>query len=218
VRVYLHQYGFVVFILKGKVKGVPGRIFNLAKSRKTVRKFSSSSVDWNELVIALKTACQAPSGANSQPWRFLIVTDSLKKKKIRQACERGEKEFYSKVSGDLKKWLLSRSLDWKKPFLEEAPLLVLIFSEEKAPYSTRSVWLAIGYILLVIEALGFGTLTYTPSITKGAFNELDIPENFRLEVILPIGFSVDEKKKEPKFNFDEMTYINSWGCKPSQID
>lgn len=195
-----------------------GYIFNLAKSRKTVRKFSSSSVDWNEVVIALKTACQAPSGANSQPWRFLIIADRFRKKKIRQACEQGEKEFYSKVTGEFKKWLHSRSLDWNKPFLEEAPLLALIFSEKKAPYSTQSVWLSIGYILLVIEELGLGTVTYTPSITKGVFDVLDVPDNFRLEVILPIGFSAEEKPKEPKFEFDKMTYINSWGCNPDLTD
>lgn len=142
----------------------------------------------------------------------------MRKKKIRQACEHGEKEFYSKVNGEFKKWLNSRSLDWKKPFLKEAPLFVLIFSEKKAPYSTQSVWLGVGYILLVIEELGLGTITYTPSITKGVLDVVDIPENFRLEVILPIGFSSDEKTKEPKFEFDKMTYINSWGCKPDLTD
>jgi len=121
------------------------------------------------------------------------VTDPQIKRRIRKACEQGEKEFYSQVKGELREWLLRRGLNWRKPFLEEAPLLTLIFSEKKAPYSIQSVWLAVGYVLLVIEELGLGTVTYTPSITKGVLDVLAVPEDFRLEVILPVGFSADEK-------------------------
>jgi nitroreductase len=162
----------------------------------------------------MKTACQAPSGANSQPWRFLIIADKLKKKQIREACEQGEKEFYSQVNGEFKIWLHNRGLDWQKPFLEDAPLLVLIFSEKQAPYSIQSVWLATGYILLMIEELGLGTVTYTPSITEGVLDILDIPQNYSLEAILPIGYSAENKTKEPKKEYSEVTYINSWGSSP----
>jgi nitroreductase len=189
-------------------------IYNLAKRRKTIRKFSSRPVDWKDVIIAIKSACQAPSGANSQPWRFLIVTDRQTKRRIRKACEQGEKEFYSKVKDELREWLLGRGLTWRKPFLEEAPLLTLIFSEKKAPYSIQSVWLAIGYILLVIEELGLGTATYTPSFTKDVLDVLDVPEDFRLEVILPIGFSADEKTKEKRLKIDDVMFVNSWGCSP----
>ena len=94
-----------------------GYIYDLAKRRKTVRKFSSHPVDWKEIIIAIRSACQAPSGANSQPWRFVIVTDSEIKKTIRKVCEESEKEFYSKVNGGLREWLLRKELNWKKPFL-----------------------------------------------------------------------------------------------------
>ena len=189
-------------------------IYDLAKRRKTIRKFSSRPVDWKDVIISIRSACQAPSGANSQPWRFLIVTDTETKKRIRKACEEGEKEFYSNVNGELREWLLRRDLNWRKPFLEEAPLLTLIFSEKKAPYSIQSTWLAIGYILLVIEELGLGTVTYTPSITKSVLKALDVPKDYRLEAILPMGFSADAKTKEQRFELDEVTYINSWGRSP----
>lgn len=202
------------FIVNGGENRVTEYIYNLAKRRKTVRKFSSRPVDWKEVIIAIKAACQAPSGANSQPWRFLIVTDTETKRRIRKACEQGEKEFYSKVNSELREWLLRRGLNWRKPFLEEAPLLTLIFSEKNAPYSIQSTWLAIGYILLVIEELGLGTVTYTPSITKGVLDVIDVPEDYRLEAILPIGFSADEKTKEQRFKLDEVTYLNSWGRSP----
>ena len=144
----------------------------------------------------------------------MIVTDPQIKRSIRRACEQGEKEFYSQVNGELREWLLRRGLNWRKPFLEEAPLLTLIFSAKKAPYSIQSVWLAVGYVLLVLEALGLGTVTYTPATTTGVLDLLDVPEDFRLEVILPIGFSADEKTKEQKVNPEEVTYINAWGSSP----
>jgi len=186
-------------------------VFELAKRRKTVRRFSSDSVNIRDILLALEVACQAPSGANAQPWRFVIVTDPKKKKRIREECEKGEREFYSNIKGELKEWLLSKGFSWKKPFLEEAPILVLVFSEKKAPHSAHSVWLAIGYILLALEELRLGTVTYTPSDPKGASDEVNAPKEYRLEAILPIGVSADEKLKEPRLGVREVSFLNSWG-------
>jgi len=186
-------------------------ILDLATRRKTVRSFSSSHVKLKEVLAALEVACQAPSGANYQPWRFVIITDPQTKRRIREACERAERDFYSSVEGELREWLLEREFSWRKPFLEEAPLLVLVLSETKAPYSTESVWLAIGYFLLALEELGLGTVTYTPSTTRGVLEVVDVPEGLRLEAILPIGISADEKPKEPRLGLDEVSSLNRWG-------
>jgi nitroreductase len=186
-------------------------ILDTAKRRKTVRSFSKKPLDLNLVLVALEAACQAPSGANFQPWKFMIITSSHIKKKVRKICEQGEKRFYSQVKGDLRDWLLKRDFDWKKPFLEEAPVLLLVLSETRAPYSTQSVWLAIGYILLVLEELGLGTVTYTPSDSKALQEEVGIPDEYSLEVILPLGLSQDDKTKEPRLSVDEVTYLNSWG-------
>jgi len=184
---------------------------DLARRRKTVRRFSSDPVDLDDVLLALEAASQAPSGANFQPWRFVIVTDSDVRRRIREACERGERDFYSHVRGELRKWLLARGLSWRKPFLEEAPLLVLVLSEVEAPYSRESVWLAMGYALLALEELGLGTLTYTPSSTKGVLDEVEAPDGFRLEAILPIGVPADEKPKEPRRGLHAVSYLNVWG-------
>ena len=176
-----------------------------------MRGFSSKAINFKYVLIALDIACQAPSGANFQPWRFVIITDANIKRRIRDVCERIEKKFYLNVKGELRKWLPMRGLSWKKPFLEEAPILVLVLSEKKAPYSTQSVWLAIGYILRTLEELSLNTVTYTPSISERVLSEVGIPDKFRLEAILPIGISTDEKSKEPRFSLDKVTYANFWG-------
>lgn len=188
-----------------------GRILELARRRRTARRFSPEPVDLGDVLSALEAACQSPSGANWQPWRFVIVTDPDARRRIREACERGEREFYSSVDGELRRWLLERGFSWRKPFLEEAPLLVLVLSDTVAPYPTQSVWLAIGYVLLALEEHGLATVTYTPSRTKGVLDEVDAPEGFNLEAILPIGVSGDERPKEPRIGLDEVSYLNSWG-------
>jgi len=185
-------------------------IRDLASRRKTIRRFSPDPVDLDQVLLALEAACQAPSGANYQPWRFVIVTDSNVRRRIREACERGERDFYSRVRGELREWLLAKGLSWRKPFLEDAPLLVLVLSEVEAPYSKESVWLATGYVMLALEELGLGTLTYTPSSTKGVLDEVEAPDGFRLEAILPIGVPADEKPKEPRRELHEVSYLNVW--------
>jgi len=192
---------------------VTSLILDLAKRRRTVRTFSSTPVDLDleDIFAALEAACQAPSGANSQPWRFIIITDPQIKMRIRKVCEHVEKQFYSAMKGELKEWLLSRGLSWRKPFLEDAPILVLVLSQTKAPYSSESVWLAIGYILLALEELGLGTVTYTPPNPEVVADELNVPNGFSLEAILPIGISADEKPKEPRLKLEEVTYVDSWG-------
>jgi len=199
-------------------KKLNSSVLDLAKRRKTVRRFSSDPVDLRDILVALEASCQAPSGANYQPWRFLIVTDPGIKRRVRQVCESGEREFYSNLRGKLKKWLLSKGLSWNKAFLEGAPFLILVFSDSKAPYSIQSVWLAIGYILLALEELGLSTVPYTPSITKTIQDEIGIPDGFRLEAILPVGVSADEKPKEPRLGIHEVSYMNLWGKRLNSAD
>lgn len=173
-------------------------ILGLAETRKTARSFAEKIVNIEDVKLALRAGAQAPSGANYQPWRFQIITDSAVKKKIRIASEEGEKDFYSKVSGDWAEWLDSKSINWCKPFLEEAPILVTVHSQRKAPYATESTWLAIGYILLALEELKLSTVTYTPSNPKKVEEVLRSPSEYRLETILPIGYSNDAKPKEER--------------------
>ena len=61
--------------------------------RRTVRDFSSKEVPFEIIKNAVKSASSAPSGANKQPWHFVIVKDPKVKIKIRNAAEEEEKNF-----------------------------------------------------------------------------------------------------------------------------
>ncbi|MBD3207273.1 nitroreductase family protein [Candidatus Bathyarchaeota archaeon] len=183
------------------------KILELAKSRKTVRKFKEKEVPLDQVKKVLEVATQAPSGANYQGWRFIVISKPELKRKIRLASEAGETEFYKKVSGDWSDWLSDSKISSNKPYLEHAPTLIAVLGRNDVPYSSESVWLSIGYMLLALEELGLSTVTYTPSDVKLVEKELPIPNSYRLEAILPIGYSDDEKQKEPRENLDKILEI-----------
>jgi iodotyrosine deiodinase len=187
------------------------RILSLARARRSVRRYSREPVDLEDVLYALEAASQAPSGSNRQPWRFMIVTDPEVKVRIREASESCERKFYACVSGELGRWLAGKGLSWSKPFLEEASVLVLVFSEMSAPYHKESVWLATGYVLLALKERGLETLTYTPSDAKRVAESVEAPTGFSLEAVLPIGFSLDSDEKETRRKVGEVTFLNRWG-------
>ena len=179
----------------------------LAHSRKTVRRFSREPVDIDKIMQVVEVAGEAPSGANYQGWRFSVILDPDIKRRIREASEEGEKAFYERVSGDWKEWLNKKKLSHGKPYLDNAPALLVVFARNNVPYSTESVWLAIGYMLLALEELGLATVTYTPSDTKLVENVIEVPKDYRLETILPIGLPSGDEPKQPRESVDSLVKI-----------
>jgi len=182
----------------------------MATRRQTTRIFSSNPVSLDDVLYCIRAAVQAPSGANRQPWRFVVVDDPVMKEKVRAACEEQEKRLHESAEASLKEWFKSKNITWEKPFLTVAPVLLAIFSDQKMPYATESTWLAIGYIVLALEERSLSTLTYTPSYPQNIESVFDAPEDYKLETILPIGHSADLKPKEERRPFQSFIYWNVW--------
>ena len=191
-------------------------LLNAMKTRRSVRDFSSRPVSEEIIHNCIKTAVYAPSGANKQPWHFVIVKDPKIKKEIRIAAEAEEKEFYSHRA--TKEWLEDLNqfgTDWHKPFLETAPYLIVIFKEiidkhgdesRKNYYVNESVGIAAGFLLTAIHNAGLASLTHTPSPMKFLQEILNRPENERAFLLIPVGYPADEAEvpvidKKP---FDEV--------------
>ena len=185
-------------------------LLKLATDRKTVRKFKQDMLPDEDIRRVLEIVCQAPSGSNSQPWRFLIIDDPDIKTRIRQAAEEGEKAFYKSIGEEKRNKYKAMGNSWKKPMLEEAPVLIAVVADKTAPNFKPSVWLSIGYMVLALEAVGISSVTYTPSDHKKVGEALSIPKGFQLESILPIGYSNDPQKKETRKALTEVTYKNQW--------
>jgi nitroreductase len=177
-------------------------LHRLLRKRRTVRDFSTRAVPREIIEECLLAAGTAPSGANQQPWHFVVVTDPALKKRIRDAAEEEEREFYGGRAPD--EWLEALShlgTDEHKPFLEEAPYLIVIFaqnhgvhedgSKTKHYYVTESVGIATGLLIAAVHNAGLVSLTHTPS-PMGFLNEiLGRPAHERPFLILVVGYPKD---------------------------
>ncbi len=172
--------------------------YDLLRTRRTVRDFSSESVPREVIEVALRVAGTAPNGANLQPWHFVVVTDPSLKREIRQAAEVEEREFYQRRAPP--EWLAALELlgtDADKPFLEAAPYLIAIFGEVyglledgrkvKNYYVNESVGIATGMLIAALHRAGLATLTHTPSPMKFLNGILRRPDNERPFLLLVVG-------------------------------
>lgn len=175
--------------------------FELLNRRRTVRDYSERDMPFELIEKAIATAGTAPSGANMQPWRFVVVRDPEVKKKIREAAEKEEHESYHKRMSE--KWLRRLAVlgtDEYKPFLEIAPYLIVVFritqveedgETEPTYYSQESVGIAVGMLLAALHNMGLATLTHTPSPMKFLQEILGRPKNEVPFVLIPVGHPAD---------------------------
>lgn len=189
-------------------------LLEVARGRKTVRRFRPQIPPREDVLYALEVAKEAPSGRNAQPWHFLLVDDRELKGEIRAACEAAERAFYAKVSGEWREWLRERGFSPEKPFLTQAPYLILVFGRATAPYWFQSVWLAMGYLLLALEERGLGTVTYTPPDPRAIAVLVGASPGYKLQTILPVGYPDDPKPKYPRKDLREVVSFNRFPPDP----
>jgi iodotyrosine deiodinase len=170
-------------------------------SRRSVRFFSSEPVPFELIENAIRCASLAPSGANQQPWTFVVVKDPEIKRKIRHAAEAEERESYEhRMPADWLEALAPLGTDWHKEFLETAPYLIVVFRIDfgltqtaqgemrtKHYYVQESVGIATGFLLAALHMSGLATLTHTPSPMGFLSSILDRPKNERPFVLIPVG-------------------------------
>ncbi len=193
--------------------------FELLNSRRTVREYSSRQVPIELIQKCIETAGTAPSGANLQPWRFVVVQDAGVKRKIREAAEKEEAESYQHRMSE--KWLRRLAplgTNEHKPFLEVAPFLIVVFritsfvedgETEPTYYSQESVGIAVGMLLAALHNAGLATLTHTPSPMKFLQEILGRPKNEVPFVLIPVGYPAENAqmpdiKRKP---FDEIMQV-----------
>lgn len=173
--------------------------FNKIKTRRTIRDFSSKEIPEEILENAIKSAGRAPSGANQQPWHFVMVSNKKIKKSIRDAAEKEEQTFYTKRAP--KEWLNALrhiGTDANKPHLEKAPYLIIVFAERysinkklekiKNYYVSESVGIATGFLITALHFAGLVTLTHTPSPMKFLNKILNRPSNESAYLIIAVGY------------------------------
>ena len=175
----------------------------LMRTRRSVRHFSSEPVPWELIENALKTAATAPSGANQQPWTFVLVSDPEVKRRLREGAEAEEHEFYERRATP--EWLEAIApigTDWIKTHITDAPYVIVVFEQAWRPgddgekikhyYVRESVGIAVGFLLAALQAAGLCALTHTPSPMRFLGEILGRPENERPFILIPVGYPAED--------------------------
>ena len=168
------------------------------RRRRTTRHFSDRPVPRTVIETCVEAAGTAPSGANLQPWHFVIVSDLGLKREIRVAAERAEAEFYKNAPAEWLAALASLGTDAHKPYLETAPYLIAVFAQRYGLtsaggrrshyYVTESVGIAVGFLLAALHHSGLVALTHTPSPMRFLNDLLGRPPNERPVLLLVTGY------------------------------
>jgi iodotyrosine deiodinase len=169
------------------------------EARRSVRDFSGDPVPRELIEVAVRTASTAPSGAHRQPWTFVLVGDPELKREIRVAAEREERASYEgRMSVEWLEALRPLGTDWRKPFLETVPWIVVVFEQlwgeredggrRKHYYVRESVGIACGIFIAALHTMGLATLTHTPSPMGFLSEILGRPRNEKPYILFPIGY------------------------------
>lgn len=183
----------------GEMRARAWAFYDTLRRRRSVRHFSREPIDLEVVRRCVAAAATAPSGANKQPWTFVLVTDPEVKRRVREAAEREEREFYS--SRAPKRWLDDLrpfNTNEHKPFIEDAPCLIAVFARRHGEdgssrnyYVQESVGIAVGMLLAALHHAGLATLTHTPSPMGFLSEILARPSSERAFLLIPVGLPAE---------------------------
>lgn len=172
--------------------------------RRTTRHFSDRPVARSVIEQCLRVAGTAPSGAHQQPWRFVVVSDPAMKRKIRDAAEVAEREFYSTAPKEWLDALAPLGTDAVKSYLETAPYLIAVFAQRYGLssdgarhthyYVNESVGIATGFLLAALHHAGLVALTHTPSPMGFLADVLKRPVNEKAVMLVVTGYPAPDAK------------------------
>ena len=168
------------------------------QTRRSIRHFSPDPVEPELIENAIRTAGSAPSGANQQPWTFVVVTSDQTKPALREAAEREEKLLYrERASDEYLEAIRPIGTNAVKPHVTDAPVLIVVFEQawrledgekRKHYYVRESVGIAVGLLIASLHAAGLATLTHAPSPMGFLKEILGRPENERPFLLIPVGY------------------------------
>jgi iodotyrosine deiodinase len=172
------------------------------RTRRSVRRFAPDEVPRPLIENALRVAASAPSGANQQPWTFVVVTHDEVKQRIRIAAEREEELLYrERATEEYLHAIEPIGTNASKPHLTEAPALIAVFEQawrwedgekRKHYYVRESVGIAVGFLLTALHLSGLVALTHAPSPMGFLREILERPENERPFLLIPVGYPAED--------------------------
>ena len=178
---------------------VPVDFYEVVVKRRSIRKFKEEPVPEKLLNKVLEAGRWAPSAGNTQPWRFILVTDADVKKNIANVSTEFSRKAWAEFSPEHARYLAARGGSWDKSGMAKIPVLVVVCYE--VPERMReelilgSAWAAIENMLLAATAEGLGSCIYTfyDMEEENMIKEiLHVPEKYRIAGMIQLGYSAAE--------------------------
>jgi len=162
-------------------------VFEAVKTRRSIRKYRPESIPKEKLELILEATRLAPSAANRQPWRFIIVQEQDRKKALAEAAN-------------------------EQTFLGDAAAIAVAVGDPdvSARWHEKDPMIALDHMVLAATALGYGTCWI------GAFDEdavkhlLKIPAKMKIVALLPIGVPAEKPAPRPRKELSEIFFKEEW--------
>jgi len=157
------------------------------RARRSIRKYRPEAIPDDKLEVIFEAARLAPSAANRQPWRFVVVRAKDRKESLAEAAN-------------------------NQAFLKDAAVIVVAVGdvEVSARWHERDPMIALEHMVLAAASLGYGTCWI------GAFSEeavkklLEIPEKMKVVALLPIGVPAETPAARPRKEISEIFFKEEW--------
>jgi len=188
----------------------------LLRRRRSRRHFSNRPVEPDKLERALAAAMRAPSGANAQPWEYVLISPGPIRDAVRTACERADEDFHRRSPDWLKQFFADHEITPVKEFCHNAPWLVAVYGRRDLPFWLQSVWLSISNFIIALENEGLHSLTYTPTLGRDFNRLIGINEEWSCQALLPVGYGdpVEQLRARPRLGPAEKVQVVDGQGKP----
>ncbi len=193
------------------------------KKRRSIRKFKPDSIPEEKISLLLESARLAPSGTNTQPWRFIVVKDDDTKKKLQGAAHnqrhigrapviiaccadlKAFKEFPERVDELIESGALPEGTkEVFVPFLKKG--MDTVTKDALMVAAAANVAIAVEHIVLQAVEIGLGTCWVRWYKDNKVKEILDIPDHIEVMALLPVGIPDEDPAPRPRFDIDKITY------------
>ncbi len=171
--------------------------YEVIEKRKSLKSFKKENIDQDKLNRIINAAMRAPSWRNKTSYKFIMVDDSYEKDRISET-------------------ILNKD-DSAKRAVKEAPMLAVIASDpsksgdvDGKAYYMADAAIAMEHFVLAATNEGYGTC-WIGSLDENKLKSiLNIPQEFRVVAITPIGVPEEEKAHQPEKDVKEHIFLNVW--------
>jgi nitroreductase len=198
------------------------------RKRRSIRKFKPDPIPEEKIRLLLESARLAPSGTNTQPWRFIVIKDNDTKKKLQEAAHnqrhinrapviivccadlKAFKEFPERVDELIESGALpERTREVFIPYLKKG--MSTVTKDALMIAAAANVAIAVEHIVLQAVEIGLGTCWVRWYEDNKVKEILDIPGHVEVMALLPVGIPDENPSQRPRLELDQLVYGEKYG-------